>query len=45
MVSRFGDGIQWVKQLGNPRYPINSIEFLAIIYFLQLLEVNEGCLA
>ena len=42
MVIQFGDGIQGVKWLGNPRYPINSAEFLPILYFLQFLEVNAG---
>jgi hypothetical protein len=45
MVIQFGDGIQGVKWLGNPLYPVNSIEFLTILYFLQLFEVNMGKLA
>jgi len=30
MVIWFGDRLQGVKWLGNPREPINSVEFLAI---------------
>jgi hypothetical protein len=44
IVIGLGHGLQWVNWLGNPRYPVNSIEFLATFYFLQLLEVNVGCL-
>jgi hypothetical protein len=40
----FGDGLQWVNWLGNPRYPVNSAEFLETFHFLQFLEVNTGCL-
>jgi hypothetical protein len=32
MVIQFGDKLQWVKRLRNPRYPVNFVEFLAIIY-------------
>jgi hypothetical protein len=42
MVIQFGDEIQGVKWLGNPPWPVNSAKFCAILYFLQLLEVNMG---
>jgi hypothetical protein len=42
MVIQFGDGIQGVKWLGNPPYLVKFIGIHAILYFLQLLEVNAG---
>jgi hypothetical protein len=42
MVIQFGDRLQGVKWLGNPPYPVNSVEFCTILYFLQLLEANTG---
>ena len=42
MVIQFGDELQGVKWLRNPPYPINVIDFHAILYFLQILEVNAG---
>ena len=41
----FGYELQWVNWFGNPRYPVNSTEFLATFYFLQLLAVNADCLS
>jgi hypothetical protein len=45
MVILFGDGLQGVKWLGKPPQPVNSVEFHAILYFLQILEVYAGYLA
>jgi hypothetical protein len=42
IVIRFGDGLQGVKCLGNPPYPVNSLEFYGILYFFATFVGKRG---
>jgi hypothetical protein len=42
MVIQFGEGLQEVKWLGNPPYPIKSTEIRAILYFFAIFGGKCG---